>query len=314
MKFRKYSRFCKGRGWYSLPGAQAKLYSFSLYLREEGRVQVRYFKQYFSAVSTIHAWLGLEFRAGDPLLSRLVRAWTLEDGSQASRPDSVQDFPASFIFQWLQLALATSDLALLRNHLCVVLDTLFFSRADSSYSTQVGDVWVDQSAVFFRERRFKNKGLTAPTFRVRRFDARGIPQLLGVISKFLEVRTRVWGTHTAAPDEGLFWQLPGEPRPSAVWVARWFTTVAHSFDATLTHHAVRRTGASSCFSLLVPLEVIRDWGGWAAASMAVFRYLNRVRPPSPLDFRLFGWMILPVERLKEELGTVFPPLGSPHQF
>lgn len=134
----------------------------------------------------------------------------------------------------------------------------------------------------FKERRHKNKDLTAPVFRVRKLDTRGVPFLL---AKFLEVRDKVW--EPDLQDAGSLSQLPREGPPSAVVVAKWFSAVVQVYDFRLTHHAVRRTGAKSYFSLLIPLSVIRDWGGWAAQSTALYPYLNRLRPPIPLHFKVF---------------------------
>ena len=126
-KFQKYARLCQARQWRAIPASPDQIYAYVLFLRHEGRVNVRNVGVYLSAISTVHAWVGINsFSAHDAITTRLTAAWKHAIPEEQYVPAD-RDFPADDVFQMVSLGLNNSSPYRVRPFLSVVLDTLFFS-------------------------------------------------------------------------------------------------------------------------------------------------------------------------------------------
>ena len=176
-KFKRFAALCRRRGWRAIPASLDQIYAYVLYLRAEGRVSVRSLDVYLSAISTVHRWVGVVgFSAHDDITRRLRMAWQRQAAPTESR-DTIKAFPASDIFVLLQHGLRALAATPARTFLSVILDTIFFSRADSGHHILLEDLWFEEHLLLFRERRFKGKAVRELRWRVRAFDTRGIPDL-----------------------------------------------------------------------------------------------------------------------------------------
>ena len=305
-KFLKFAGMCARRGWRAIPAAPEQIYAYVLFLRAEGRVAVRSLDQYVSAISTVHRWVGIrQFNAHDTITARLRDAWRQHAPGEEYR-DTIQAFPASDVFRLIHRGLQASTATTVRPFLSAVLDTIFFLRADSAHEIYNEDLYLTGHILVFRERRFKAKATKELRWRLREFDTRGVPELPLLLRHFRDLRAAQWARRPGAGPLHLL-QLPADRRPpTAAAVRGWFGTAsAHLPTPNLTHHSTRRTGASSTFSILVPESRIRDWGGWAPESKALWRYIDRQRTPTEFDFRLFGWMVAPADNLRAAIQDVF---------
>ena len=132
-KFQKFSRMCTARGWRSLPASPDALYAYVLFLKAEGRVSVDSAGGYLSAVSTVQAWAGFPGRcAHDAVTQRLLQAWRVAAPPRCYS-ETILAFPAVDLFALATRALAISNPYRVRPFLSLILDTLFFSRADSGF-------------------------------------------------------------------------------------------------------------------------------------------------------------------------------------
>jgi hypothetical protein len=295
-----------------LPAERHCIYAYILFLEAEGAVALTSVPQYLSALSTYHRWRGFgSFIAADWITARMISAWKHRAPATVYR-DQVRAFPASAIEEILHRVHGGLAPSLLRALTAVCIDFVFFSRADSCFDARVEDISILNSAISFRERRRKGQQLQAMDYRVRRFDGRGCPLLLSLVSGWIvaSARLRRPPAHPDAPaPSASFWGLPGEPRPSAAAVQAWFRQamvwLARPDLDGLHHHSLRKGGASSAFSLGVPVWRLADWGAWSLKSDAIHRYIDMSHSPGHADFRFFGWMQQEPARLQAELGHIF---------
>lgn len=112
----------------------------------------------------------LPFSLTTLLQQDLTRAWQHSVDAQAYQ-DSIQDFPAQDIFTLLREGLTTNTPYLIHPLLLVVLDTVFFSRADSTYCIYSEDLWINTYFLLFRDQRFNGKSIYALQFRLRAYDS-----------------------------------------------------------------------------------------------------------------------------------------------
>ena len=101
----------------------------------------------------------------------------------------------------VSLGLNNSSPYRVRPFLSVVLDTIFFSRADSGFNIAVDDLWIEGHFLWFRERRFKGKTVHALRWRTRAFDFRGIPDLPRLVAHFCRLRKPFGRANRALPPE-----------------------------------------------------------------------------------------------------------------
>ena len=331
-KFLKFARMCTARGWRALPASPEQLYAYVLFLKAEGRVSVDSAGGYLSAISTVHAWAGLAGGcAHDAVTARLLRAWRVAAPPQAYR-ESILAFPAVDLFRLAARALEESNPYRVRPFVSLILDTLFFSRADSGFNVLLDDLWLGSPSgdsaspapthLFFRERHHKSKSTRALLWRIRAFDCRGFPALPRLLRHWRRIRDACRARHLPGRrgHEEFFYGLPSDAHPpSARAVQSWFLEAARhltSVGSDYHHHCVRRTGASSAFSILVPEAQVRSWGWWAPGSAALWKYVDLQRQPTEYDFRLFGWMLVEADSLRHEIRDIFyepspPAVGAP---
>ena len=290
-KFCRFWAFCAHTGVSPIPAPADRILAFVQFLREEGRVSVRSAPQYVSAITTVHRWFAVEdFTATTPLVKKLFDAWRISVADQEAR-DQVLAFPATSLVALLEHAAQSPDVAILRAALVLGLDFVFFNRADSAFPIAAGDLREEGEYIVFRETRFKRKRTDSLVNRVRRFNAGRLPCLLACLRHYRDLRVAHYQPEPVPPS---FWQLRAEGRPTTALVRRIFEFAAATwpalFPAGVTHHALRRGGATAAHAIGIPLETICFWGGWAFGSDAVYRYVDFTHEPTPADFQAFGWM------------------------
>ena len=260
-KFQKYARLYQAQQWHAILASPDQIYAYVLFLRHEGRVNVRNVGVYLSAISTVHTWVGINsFSMHNAITARLTATWKHAIPEKQYAPAN-RDFPADDVFQMVSLGLNNSSPYRVRPFLSVVLDTLFFSRADSGFNIAVDDLWIEGHFLWFREHCFKGKTVHTLWWRTRAFDFRGIPDLPRLVAHFCRLRKASWVCQQGHPS-GMLYRLPLDRRdPTASDVRHWFGVArANLVIKNLTHHSVWRTGASSAFCILVPIQHIKDWG------------------------------------------------------
>ena len=290
-KFGRFWAFCAQSGVSPIPAATDRILAFIQFLHEEGRVSVRSAPQYVSAITTVHRWFALpDFTATTSLTNGLLAAWRLAVVDEVAH-DQVLPFPAASIFTLMDAAADTTNVQVLRSALVVGLDFVFFNRADSAFPITAVDLLIEGTSILFRETRFKRKRAEVLTNRLRRYNAVRFPALLAVLRAYRAARAEFYVDRRPSP---YFWQLDEVSRPTSALVRRIFSTAAstwpHLFPAGLTHHALRRGGATSAHAIGIPLETICFWGGWSFGSDAVYKYIDFSHEATPDDFRAFGWM------------------------
>jgi hypothetical protein len=290
-KFCRFWAFCARTGHHPVPAEAARVLAFVQFLRDEGRVSVRSGPQYVSAITTVHRWFAIpDYSATTDLTKRLFAAWRLAVADHEAR-DQPLAYPASNLVELLAAAAESPDLPVLRAALVIGLDFAFFNRADSAFPITAGDILEDGECIVFRETRFKRKRADSLTNRVRRFNATRLPDLLSVLRSYRARRVEYFN----ADPPPYIWQLRAEGRPTTALISNIFSfavaTWPQLFPAGVTHHALRRGGATAAHAIGVPLETICFWGGWAFGSEAVYRYVDFAHEATDADFRAFGWML-----------------------
>ena len=311
-KFCRFWAFCAQTGVSPIPAPANRILAFVQFLRAEGRVSVHFAPQYVSAITTVHPWFAVhDFMATTPLVKTLFDAWRISVADQEAR-DQVLGFPATSLVALLEAAAHSPDVAILRAALVVGLDFIFFNRADSAFPISAGDLREDGEYIIFCETRFKRKRTDSLVNRVRWFNAARLPSLLACLRLYRDLRMVHYHPEPVPPS---FWQLRAEGRPTTALVRRIFEFAATIwpalFPAGVTHHALRRGGATAAHAIGIPLETICFWGGWAFGSNAVYRYVDFTHEPTPADFQAFGWMGLRAADIANEfLRRELPPLPS----
>jgi hypothetical protein len=290
-KFRRFWEFCAHTGVSPIPAPTDRILAFVQRLRAEGRVSVRSAPQYVSAITSVHRWFAVsDFTATTPLVKKLFDSWRIDVADEEAR-DQVVAFPAGAILALLDRAALSPRVATLQAALVVGLDFVFFNRADTAFPIAAGDLTEDGEYIVFRETRFKRKRADSLVHCVRRFNAGRLPSLLACLRSYRTLRV---AHYDPEPLPTFFWQLRGEARPSTALVGRLFAAAAASwpdlFPAGITHHSLRRGGATAAHAIGVPLETICFWGGWSFGSDAVFRYVDFTHEATDADFCAFGWM------------------------
>ena len=149
---------------------------------------------YLSAISTVHRWAGiLNFTAHDEITERLRLAWHHVIATNDSR-DTIKAFPASDIFVLIMHGSRATMPSTVRMLLSVVLNTVFFSRADSGHQIFSEDLWLEEHLLMFCERRFKGKAMHELTWRLRSNDTRGVPALRDLVVHLRNLRQHIWQT------------------------------------------------------------------------------------------------------------------------
>lgn len=240
----------------------------------------------------MHRWFAVpDFTATTTLTKQLFQAWRLAVADDEAR-DQVVAFPATSVLDILASAADSPHVATLRAALVVGLDFVFFNRADSAFPITAGDLVEEGDYILFRETRFKRKRVDSLVNRVRRYNAGRLPSLLACLRSYRALRVAHFDPVDPPP---YIWQLQSEGRPSTDLLRRIFDSAASSwpqlFPSAVTHHALRRGGATAAHSIGVPLETICFWGGWSFGSDAVYRYVDFAHEATPADFAAFGWML-----------------------
>ena len=309
-KFCKFWAFCAGSGTPPIPAPAERVLAFVQFLRDEGRVSVRSGPQYVSAITTVHRWFAVpDFSATTTLTKQLFQAWRLAVADDEAR-DQVVAFPAASALAVLDASMDSLDLPTLRAALVVGLDFAFFNRGDSAFPIAATDLVEEGCHILFRETRFKRKRADSLVNRVRRFNAERLPSLLACLRNYRALRV---AHYTPAEPPPYFWQLRTEGTPSCDLIRQIFahaaTTWPQLFPQGLTHHSLRRGGATSAHAIGVPLETLCFWGGWTFGSEAVFRYIDFSHEATAVDFQWFGWMLPRAADITAEfLDHTLPPL------
>ena len=139
--------------------------------------------------------------------------------------DSVPAFPAVDLFTLATRALAITNPYWVRPFVSLILDTIFFSRADSGFLIYKDDLWTgartgaDSTAspthLFFRERRHKAKSMRELIWRIRAFDFRGFPDLPLLLLHWQQLRDACRAQHGSGRwgHVEFFYGLPSDAHP-----------------------------------------------------------------------------------------------------
>ncbi|GAB5537884.1 MAG: hypothetical protein Rubg2KO_41330 [Rubricoccaceae bacterium] len=289
-RFRKFWKYCASLQLPPVPSSEHRVAAYVLWLQREGKVSVKSAGQYLSAVSTVHQWLGVDFSAHSLTIGRLVQSWTLSSAPALST-DAVLAFPASVIWTLLIDAIDASDVLKVRAALVCVLSFVFFNRCDTTRSLCVDDFTEEDVFLVYREREFKRKRVESSTCRVRRFCAEHCLELFQLYNHYVALWRGAW--HPDRRPTNLL-RLPGEPAPTSRTVASIFNAAstfwASSWPVRMTPHSLRRGGATSAFSVGVPLQSVSHWGGWSLQSGTATTYIDFTHVASEFDGRFFAWM------------------------
>ena len=226
-----------------------------------------------------------------PLVSRMFgskQQWVVEH--------EVQDQPVAFLVAAIHAilfsALTTEGTHLVRAALVLVLDFVFFSRADSAFPMALEDLTFTSAALQFRETHFKRRRTDTMVNHIRIYPTQNVPQLRALVQRYTYLRSKAYVDSGASPSP-LFWQLPQERRPTAHFVPQLFEVACQGFPLHwpgpgYMHHSLCWGGAMASHAINVPLEKIYFWGGWNLVMMPFTPILTspiKRRLPTPSSSR-----------------------------
>ena len=288
--FKKFVRFCAGRGFSPLPAAQPAVLEYALFLAQEGTVRVDGVQVYFSAINTVHELVGLPKPARGPELARFRAGWArafvdLEPLDVLASSGKVPCIPARIVKRlYEQLDLLPTASQAREDALYVVLAFRLFLRPSTLVSVWWSEVsWLsDRWVLRVLAQDWKDvSGRIGRSTRMPVVDLTDLPCLREALRAAVRARggTRLFSFESVAA------------------AGRAFSRAVQSVDAdaavVLTQYSCRRGGASSARAVGVPLDVIEGVGGWAANSSAMRQhYLDRSVPGCP-DALFFFRALLP---------------------
>ena len=271
-KFDRFFRFCTdvqaSQGFPTLSPMPATSSSVLLYLgwlQEEDKFHARSLQPYLSAINQAHVDFGFPPPAVGQLV-RLVRRGFGEVEGETSAAVRRVPLPASVALRILRLGLDSPSATTIRACACLVVQFLWFARADTGIHLRDGHVGIGEFGVTLTERtKTISRHLSAPV--TRPFHAGWDPDglVLRLLRRWLSVRGPV-------SQDAYFWALPGEALASA-WTSAlingWLQEILSALGVTpplgcaWTSHSLRSGGASAAFALGVELLVIMNWGLWS---------------------------------------------------
>lgn len=114
------------------------------------------------------------------LVNHLQKAWKIAtiDAASSDQPIALH---TDKNFKIATLGVHQSDLAAIRSALLIVLDMVYVSHADSSYSMHLDDPSLVDSEILFCERHFKQKQIEKLAYHYRRFPVGGFPDRIPLL-------------------------------------------------------------------------------------------------------------------------------------
>jgi len=297
-KWRRFVQFCTDvlpgygmRARRPLPASARTILLYLSFLSDEGRVHEGSLNPYLAAVNQMHEDSGLE-KPGTTHFVRLARrGFAAIEAEGGYRPAARVPVPAPVMLEILRLGLKTEDISVLRMCACVVLNFVFFNRADTGVQLCREDVCIDQRGISI-DARSKTASLNAAHTMTRLHDERYDPDSLveRLLSRWHERSASFQSPHA------LFWSLPtdrAELKPPII--TKWLTRCCELVNCApprgqkWTGHSLRSGGASASQAIDIPLFYIMSFGLWKSFD-AVRRYLCWLVTASDAAYLFFGWL------------------------
>ena len=308
-KFDRFFRFCTdvqiGQGFPALSPMPATSSSVLLYLgwlQEEDKVHARSLQPYMSAINQAHVDFGFPPPAVGQLVRLARRGFGEVEGESSALVRRIP-LPAAVVMQILNLGLVTPSVLVLRACACLVVQFLWFARADTGIHLRQGHVGVGAFGITLSERtKTIARHLAAPMTRpcLAAWDPDGL--ILRLLQRWLHARGTV-------SDDAFFWALPEEASPEA-WTSALINTwlqeilsvlqVQPPLGCSWSSHSLRSGGASAAFALGVDLLVIMNWGLWSTLD-SLHLYVDVLVQPDAAAALFFGHL----------LRVPCPPPGAP---
>lgn len=250
-----------------MPAVASTVLLYLGWLQEENKVHARSLQPYMSAINQAHVDFGFAPPAVGHLITLARRGFGEIEGNDREGIVRRVPLPASVILRILYLGLETPSLSVLRACACVVVQFLWFARADTGINLQNAHVGISEFGITLNERtKTIARHLAAPM--TRPFHAAWDPSRLvfRLLCRWLQLRGPV-------SSNDFFWALPGVLTPAPTWssslVNVWLREVLTILDVvppvgcSWSSHSLRSGGASAAFSLGVDLLTIMNWGLWS---------------------------------------------------
>jgi hypothetical protein len=210
-KFDRFFRFCTdiqiGQGFPALsPSSSVLLYLG--WMQEEDKVHARSLQPCMSAINQAHVDFGFPPQAVGQLVRLACRGFGEVEGESSTSVRRVP-LPAAVVMQILKLGLVTPSVPVLRTCACLVVQFLWFARADTVIHLRQGHVGIGAFGITLSERtKTITRHLAAPMTRpcLAAWDPEGL--VLRLLRRWLHARC-------AVSDDAYFWTLPEEASPEA---------------------------------------------------------------------------------------------------
>lgn len=294
--FRAFMRFCTSQAppLSFLPAHKQSVVLFLTHLASEGRVASPSFKQYVSALNTVHRLLHLPAPAppGDFHLPMLYRGFTrivVPAAPRRIRPP----LPVTFVPLFVQHGLVSMSFELVRACVASTLGFLMGWRGSTLAQLRDGELTLKGSAFVVAASVLKGEDSRTHDIPEWAFHCGSSPELQHVqqlFSRYLSFRSALFG---ASPPSSFWAHRRGDSFTEShvdAWLATALAAVSPGVSPapSFGSHCLRIGGVSSMNAASLPRDTIRVWIRWRTPSM-LDKYI-RVVPPSPLHAALFGWM------------------------
>jgi hypothetical protein len=220
------------------------------WLQEEDKVHAKSLQPYLSAINQAHVDFGFPPPAVGQLVRLAHRGFGEVEGETLAAVRRVP-LPASVALRILRLGLDTPSVQTIRACACLVVQFLWFARADTGIHLRDGHVGIGEFGVTLTERtKTISRHLAAPV--TRPFHACWDPDglILRILRRWLSVRGLV-------SQDAYFWAPPGEA-PVAAWTSSslingWLQEILSTLGVmpplgcAWTSHSLRSGGGFCCF-------------------------------------------------------------------
>jgi hypothetical protein len=198
--------------------------------------------------------------------------------------------------QILRLGLDTPSVPTISACACLVVQFLWFARADTCIHLRDGHVGIGEFGVTLTERtKTISRHLSSPV--TRPFHAGWDPD--GLVLRLLRSWLRVRGP---VSQDAYFWAIPGETLASA-WTSAlingWLQEILSVLGVTTplgcawTSHSLRSGGASAAFALgveLLVIIIIMNWGLWSTLDL-LHLYIDVLVQSDEVEALFFGHLL-----------------------
>lgn len=295
-KLKKFADFCSRQGYCSFPASAHTVYEYLAFLSLEGAVKPQLWMQYVAVINSMHRDMGLPtpwMESG--LYSSFVKSASKLVTFAADEHPSRKPLLADHVLLFLQYAVFSSELSLVRASLAVAVAFLTFVRGASLMhlkSSDVGLLGSSLEVLVWDEKTRKGSGV-ARSVSIQFDDCALFGQ---VLQHFLQLQSVAFAGSVIS---GLF-QLPGESFPLSEGVLNACMQqcvesvhLAGLDGSALKVHSCRSGGICALHAIGGSMPLASSRGGWQSLATVFQHYLSFEVLPSKAAFLLLGFLLPP---------------------